>query len=60
MRMTEHFHNLLEGIITNPQAKVDEFSLLKDSEKQKLSKKSLKKLKQIKRNSIKVNKSQLK
>jgi hypothetical protein len=59
VRMTEHLHNLLEGIIANPQAKVRELPLLKESEKQHLSKKSLEKLKQIKRNSIKVEKSQL-
>ena len=59
VRMTEHLQNLLEGILANPQAKVRELPLLKKSEKQQLSKKSLGKLKQIKRNSIKLEKSQL-
>ena len=56
-RMLGHLQTILQAIVENPQLSVDELPLLKESEKQQLSKKSLGKLKQIKRNSIKLEKS---
>ncbi|BAZ22951.1 amino acid adenylation domain-containing protein [Kalymmatonema gypsitolerans NIES-4073] len=58
-RMIAHFQNLLSAIVENPQLSVDELPLLKESEKQSLSKRNLSKLKEIKRNSIKIDKPQI-
>jgi len=52
--MLRHLQTILSVIVENPQQTVGEIPLLKESEKEKLFNQSLKKLKQIKRNLIKV------
>ncbi|WP_208340948.1 non-ribosomal peptide synthetase [Aetokthonos hydrillicola] len=52
--ISKYLQTIFSGIAENPQRTVSELTLIKESEKQELSKQSLKKLKQIKRNLIKV------
>ena len=54
-RMALHLQTLLKKIISKPEARVGELSLVQKSEKQNMSKKSLGKLKRIKRSGIKVS-----
>ena len=54
--MATNFRNLLARIVSNSLAKVDELSLLNESEKQKLSSKDISKLRRIKRKSVKSTK----
>lgn len=56
--MLGHLQTILSAIVENPLQTVGEIPLLKESDKQELSKKSLKKLKQIKRNLIKIEADQ--